>query len=332
MTDRFVELRSKILAESLETSNEPRWGYFGMTGSLAIGDDSFAPDVTRKIPTDDGGGEPICNMKVSHMKGGAGPDVYFKFEPPLCIGDPFQDPGHLMKKGKVTMLDPEAAFRPPGKVKYSINRLGYEYIDHKDNMKDPVEVRERYKDYMPPRQIYTNPPKKGGGGVLTNGVMFGMDEERKFPKYMPDDYDEPKKQRLKALEEHRAKLPEMPMKNMDYGNKSFHANSDVYCYEEPTHIPREPKPDAVSAFPHETPFRPANPTKKGVLQGTIGGIYPYMEDPIPGGAQRKEKREDAPPPYRLNDSRTKSHPTPSVVCNTRNMRNERPSSFIRPTF
>mmetsp|Transcript_19105 Transcript_19105/g.53937 ORF Transcript_19105/g.53937 Transcript_19105/m.53937 type:complete len:331 (+) Transcript_19105:101-1093(+) len=330
MTGRFQELRTKILAESLETSNEPRWGYFGMTGSLAIGDDSFAPEVTRKVQ--DEGAEPVHNIKVSNLKRGAGTDAYFKFEPPLCLGDPYQDPGFLQKKGKVTMLDPEAAFKPPGKVKNSINKLGYEYIDHKDNMKDPVEVRERYKDYMPPRQVYTNPGKKGGGGVYTGSVLFGMDEERKFPAYMPDEYDRAKQQRLKELEEHRAKLQEMPMKTMDYGNKHFHNNTDLYNYDIPTHVPREPKPDNIVPFPHEQAFRPSNPMRKGVLQGCIGGIPEYIEDPIPGGAQRKPKVEDAPPPYKLNDSRQKSHPTPSVICNVRNMRNERPSSFVRPTF
>ena len=107
---------------------------------------------------------------------GTTPDVYFKFETPLAIGDPtlganfwgfsleklslginarFVDPGLAMKKGKVWMLDPDATFKPPGKVKQSfsaakpvqlvesvgtlesldglnlkswgINKLGYEY-------------------------------------------------------------------------------------------------------------------------------------------------------------------------------------------------------------
>lgn len=41
------------------------------------------------------------------------------------------------------------------------------------------------------RNLVTNPGKKGGGGLLTPGVLFGMDEERRFPLHVPDDYDYP---------------------------------------------------------------------------------------------------------------------------------------------
>ena len=37
--------------------------------------------------------------------------------------------------------------------------------------------------------IITGPTKKGGGGVYTPGVLFGFDEERKFPEYVSDDYE-----------------------------------------------------------------------------------------------------------------------------------------------
>ena len=48
--------------------------------------------------------------------------------------------------------------------------------------------------------MMTNPPKKGGGGVYTKGVLFGMDEERLFWESQADDFDAAKKMRREELE------------------------------------------------------------------------------------------------------------------------------------
>jgi len=335
--DRHAQRRTQILTESLETSNEPRWGYFGLAGSLAIGDNSFAPELTRRSPQEDDAGEPIRNIGTCPLKKGSGPDVYFQFETPLAIGDPYTDPLVMQRKGRVQMLDPEAAFRPPGKVKHSINKLGYEYQDHKDSYKDPKEVYAQRKDYMPPRQIYTNAAKKGGGGVLTKGVLFGLSEERLFPEYVPDDYDAARKHRLKEIEEHNAKCPEVPFKSNDYGNRPFQHSTETYHYDIPTHIPRDPRASRRSSasaprVQHEQKFRPSNPQKKGFREACFS-LPEYMEDPVPGGASRRPPLEGDPPqPYRLGAPRQVCNPTPSVVTLTRNMRNERPSSFARPSL
>jgi len=330
--DRHAQRRTQILTESLENSNEPRWGYFGLPGSLAIGDNSYAPSLTRRPPPADDAGEPLRNVQTCPVKKGAGPDVYFQFETPLALGDPYSDPGALQRRGRVQMLDPEAAFRPPGRVRHSINKLGYEYQEHKDSVKDPRDVYTRYKDYMPPRQIYSGNAKKGGGGVLTRGVLFGLDEERLFPEHVPDDYDAPRKQRLKELEEHRAKCPELPFRGGDYGNRPFQGHTETYCYDVPTHIPREPKPDTAVSVAHEMSFRPSNPSKKGFRDACFS-IPEYVEDPVPGGASRRPPPEGEPPaPYRLGAPRQLCNPTPSVVTLARNMRSERPASFARPSL
>lgn len=331
--DRFPEKRAKILSESLAESNEPRWGYFGCSGPLAIGDNSYAPIVKRKPKEEAEMDEPLRQIQCNPPKKGMGTDIYFKFETSVALGDPYKDPGFALKKGKVTMIDPEAAMRPPGKVRYGINKLGYEYIEHKDTLKDPKEINERYKDYMPPRQILSRPPLKGGGGTLTPGVLFGMDEERKFPEHKPDDYHNAHKMRLKELEEHRAKLPELPFKGNDHGHKAFHPDTDVYIQHHPTHIPREKKPEPESTLkaPHENPFRPSNPSKKGVPQALLGGYYEYIGDPETK-LTRKPKVEDEKAPFKGNVPGKFTNPTASVVCNTRNMRRERPASFARPSL
>lgn len=252
----------------------------------------------------------------------------------MALGDPYVDPHRLNGRGKVKMLDPEAAFRPPGAARKSTNKLGYEYLPHCDTAKDPVAVREKYRDYVPPRNIVTNAAKKGGGGVLTGGVLFGFGEAS-FPEHMHDDYDAPKALRKKELEEHRSKLQEMPFRGSAYGNTPFAGNTETFNNEGvPTHIPREKPPaDTSRRCNHEAEFRPSNPAKKGGVHGCLSRPYEYMEDPVPGGASRRPPpATEPPPPYRLGCARHVTNPMPSVVTNMRNMRNERPSSFRRPAL
>mmetsp|Transcript_50873 Transcript_50873/g.146839 ORF Transcript_50873/g.146839 Transcript_50873/m.146839 type:complete len:336 (+) Transcript_50873:98-1105(+) len=330
--DKHAEKRAAILAASLETANTPSWGYFGLTGPLAIGDNSYAPKLTKKPPPEDGA-EPLKNMTTAPCKKGAGPDVYFRFETPVSLGDPYVDPGFINKKGKVVMLDPDAAFKPPGTIKRGANKLGYQYIEHCDSAKDPKEIKEKYKDYMPPRQIYSNPLKKGGGGVLTTGVLFGWSDERRFIEHVPDDFDAPRKQRLKELEEHRSKLQEAPFKGIDYGNRCFGNNTETYHSDIPTHIPRDKVPeDTTRRYPHEAAFRPSNPSKKGALKGCLGAYPEWAEDPEPPRKPRKGGGEEGPPPFKNGLPYKIAHPQPSVVTNLRNMRNERPASFARPVL
>lgn len=330
--DKYSALRTKLFTESLEASNEPRWGYFGIPGSLAIGDNSYAPRLVKKPPSDEDG-EVIRNIQTQPTKKGSSTDVYFQFETPLGLGDPYQDPGSATKKGKVWMVDPDANFKPPGKVKAGINKLGYEYVPHCDAVKDPKEIKEKYAEYTPARQIYGGPSKKGGGGVLTGGVLFGFGEPGQFPEHMPDDYDSARKARKKELEEHHSKVQEAPFKGIDYGNRNFHSYTDVFGgFEQPTHIPRDPEPDKTTKYPHEAPFRPSNPMKRDAIGCLMGGIPEYIPDPGLGPPVRKPPPEDGPAPFKTGAPRAFCNPTPSVVTHTRNMRRERPASFMRPSL
>lgn len=331
--DKLGELRAKVLTESLEISNEPKFGYFGFPGPLCIGDDSYAPKAVRKEKPEGNDDELIRNIQTSALKKGMHPNVFFSFAPPLCLDDPYVDPGVMIKKGKVTMIDPDASFKPPGSIKRSVNKLGYEYVPHCDGVKDPLAVKEALQGVLPLRQIYTNPTKKGGGGVLGGGVLFGFGEERKpVGDHVPDDYDAARKLRKQELEHHNSKQQETAWRSMSYGNANFSNNNETFGCDEPTHIPRDPVPDNVKKLEHENAFRPANPMKRGMLKGLLGGFPEYMEDPDPMGfLMKKAKPEgDPPPPFKVGDATLKPKPTPSVTTLTRNMRCERPSSFARP--
>lgn len=330
--DKYSGLRTKYFTESLEISNEPRWGYFGIAGSLAIGDNSYSPKLTKKPQTEEDG-EIISNIKAPPLKKGSGPDVYFKFETPLGLGDPYLDPGAAMKRGKVWMLDPDANFKPPGKVRAGINKLGYEYVEHCDAVKDPKAVKEKYMEWIPPRNIFSNPSKKGGGGVLTGGVLFGFEEPGKFPEHLPDDYDSARKQRRAELQEHHKKVQETSFKGLDYGNRNFHTSEDVYGgFEHPTHIPRDPPEDTAKKYPHEAAFRPSNPMKRDAIGCLMGGIPEWVPDPGAGPPVRKVADENEKVAFKVGAPRQVCNPTPSVTCLTRNMRAERPTSFMRPSL
>jgi len=326
-------LRAKVLTESLEISNEPKFGYFGFPGPLCIGDDSYAPRLMRKEAAVTESGELVRNIQAGSLKKGMHPNVFFSFAPPLCLDDPYLDRGLHTKKEKVAMIDPDNTFRPPGSIKQSTNKLGYEYVPHMDGVKDPKAVKEALMGVLPLRQIYSQPTKKGGGGVLTGGVLFGFGEERKpVGDHYPDDYDAVKKLRTEELAYHKTKVQEIAFRSGAYGNNNFANDMDTYNCAEPTHIPRDPIPDKCVPYPHENQFRPSHPMKKGMLKGLMGGFPEYIEDPDPSGflMKRVKPEGDAPPPFRVGAPILTKKPTPSVTTLTRNMRAERPSSFARP--
>jgi len=329
--DKFAEKRAAIFSASIENRHEPKWGYFGYTGPLAIGDNSLAPSTTRKPPADEGA-EPIRNILTSQPKKGATPDVYFSFEPPLCLGDLYVDPMLRTKRPKCKPVDPEMMFKPAGKVKYSTNKLGYEYIPHQNNLRDPLAMHDKYKDYTGPKNFFTSPPKKGGGGVLTPGVLFGDGDERKLYEHMADDYDAPRKQRLAELADHRGKLQEQQFKSMSYGNRTFIGDSETYHNDQPCGIPREKKAENYNAYPHEMAFKPSNPSKKG----QTGGLEPFpehMPDPVPAPpGRRPPAAEDAPPAWRPGCPQKVTNPMPSVATHLRNLRSDHPRSFVRPVL
>mmetsp|Transcript_45980 Transcript_45980/g.109491 ORF Transcript_45980/g.109491 Transcript_45980/m.109491 type:complete len:332 (+) Transcript_45980:98-1093(+) len=325
----LAALRQKHLSESLARSNEPGWGYFGLAGPLAIGDNSLGVGATRKAPPADGE-EPLRNIQAACLKTGKTPDSYFSFSPPLASGDPYVDPFKVAYR-KLEQIDPEAAFKPAGLTKFPLNR-GIEYIPHMDTVKDPHAVKNAYKDYVPPRNVLSVPTKKGGNGVYTPGVLFGYGEERKFPEHIPDDYDAGRKQRKKELEEHKSKLQELPFRPGDYGNRQFATHAELYHCDQPSHVPRD-KQESPFAEMHEQKFRPGGPSKKGILYGCMSPFPPHIPEPSAGGALRKPPPEtEPPPPFKVGHPNLSCNPMPSVVTNSRNMRAERPSSYMRPVL
>jgi len=327
-------LRADILAESLEQANEPKYGYFGFAPPLAIGDTSLAPQAKRK-PEEE---EPIRSFVIGPPKKGATDDVLFMAMPPLCCGDPFIDPSKRLKSG--FKHDPEReVFRPAGQIKRSLNKLDLEYVPHMDGAKDPKAIYLKYKENeflaLHPPNIKCQPTKKGGGGVLTPGVLMGG-----FPEHVAEDYDGAKKIKKEEMKRHHELMQENPFRGMAYGGRTFAPDRESFFCDQPSGIPRPLKKLDLHEYAHESAFRPPNPSKKGYngLMGWPKGrgeppqTFPdWIPDPAPQ-AKRKAPKEggDERAAFRPGCPSGSDNPQKSVMMHPRNLRSMYPASFVRP--
>lgn len=85
---------------------------------------------------------------------------------------------------------------------------------------------------------------------------------------MVREYD--RREKAKIIHEH-------PMKSTDHGNRTF-SNDKTTFYD--TDIVKKPRrPQTSRVYPHERPFRPSNPPKRGVFDKTLQKFPKYVEDP-----------------------------------------------------
>jgi hypothetical protein len=333
-------LRQTILEASLEDANQPKYGYFGFAPPLAIGDTSLAPQAKRKAEEV----ETVRSFVIGPPKKGATDDVLFQAMPPLALGDPYVDPWKRMKPAKVKYFDPDARFKPAGSVNHGLNKLGYEYVAQGDGGKDPKAIYQKYKDnefsVLHPPNIKCQPTKKGGGGVLTLGVLMNP-----FPEHVPDEYDRARAIKKEEMKKHHELLQELPFKSMAYGGRPFASNIESYFCDIPLGmVPRKPKKMNLNEYPHEVPFKPANPSKKG-YKGLMGwpqargeppNPFPdWIPDPAPQAKrQQKEEGGDERPAFKPPNPGCYpgggDNPQKSVMMHPRNLRSMYPASFVRP--
>ena len=220
----------------------------------------------------------------------------------------YKDAGHEM--------DFKPAKQPDVKVKSA-----YEH------MKEIDEVKKNYRDdegavITELRNFTTMNPKKGQVGPQT---FF----EGKFV-YMEDDHNRKKAlatAERKAHEDALLKVSEKPFSQQNALIGNF--NSDKAIYGEDIAIPARKVPEKKPASDlHEMAFRPSNPSKKGYNK-TIAKFPEYKEDPLKF-VKRVKKTEgedmDEKPRFKMTTN-NKSRPTPSVVCNMKNLRSAYPSVF-----
>lgn len=185
--------------------------------------------------------------------------------------------------------------------------------------------------------------KKGGGGVLTPGVLMSP-----FPEHMPDNYDGAKELKRKELAEHASKIQEVPFRSMAYGGRTLMRDSEQFGFPREGEgaivgaaVPRKINVEVPGAAKHEVPFRPSNPSKKG-FNGLMGwpdddttkpplGFPKWVPDPVPQPSRRRPPPAVEPPPaFRPSCGGNLDNPTKSVTMMTRNLRISNPTSFLRP--
>lgn len=200
-----------------------------------------------------------------------------------------------------------------------------------DHMTDLKEIKKNYRDedgavIIGPRNLYAAPLKKG---IVGKGTTFHGQWE-----HMADPDDDEKKKRRSAIDKNLeiiAKVHES--KNFSQRCRTVGSFNSVRQRLGPPEIPQEFKPKPARptiSCEHERAFRPAMPIRTGQVRMSLSPFPDYMENP-PKELKRKvvvEGEPDPPPAFRLTH-RKKTSPSPSVVCNLRNMKASFPSVFHR---
>lgn len=323
--------RAEIMAISMEVANEPRFGYFGYTSPLAVGEDSGAPR-SHKV-TEDEFRKP--NIQASTTKKGSTLDTLFLWYTPICVGDPYKARAGAVKRERAPLREGQEPFHPAGASKFGLSG-GIEWIPSAEKR----ERRQKVEPVLLPN-IVTGPSKRGGGGVYTPGVLFGFGEEgeRKWADWMPDDYNIASKLRREELKRiGEMKIHETGFKGCGYGNKTFDTIDVAYaCADKdgnliPYGVPM-PKQDAnrhVKQAHHEMAWHPNG----GIKTGHDACCMPFpewMPDPIPMPAKRKaggdEKDRES---WRVGAPSEQMNPSPAVQMLSMNLRRDFPKSFARP--
>lgn len=253
------------------------------------------------------------------MKAGKSPDVYFSHPEPLCNGDPFSD--SIRDTYRHDPKNVSAQFRSPGfGVHHGISK-GITYVDQKTGYEDPKAIALFHKGRQSVRGIFTQPSKSGK--YLTQ------------PSFIADDYDNPRKlRRLEKEKEDMLMKGLPPFRGNSHGNRTFHGIQSTFggAFSAPAR-PDDFRSKVPGAATHTSPFIPSNPSKKG----TLGSISKYPEyfkgqdNKLPGFRPRIP-RQPGMSDWRYNHLMDYANPTPSVALNTRNLRSERPISFMRPSM
>ena len=196
----------------------------------------------------------------------------------------------------------EKPFKPQSRVKHAV-KAPY------NHMTDFVEIQKNFRNEenprevdIPPRNILTNPMKKGAVGKQ---VTFGG----AIP-HSEDDYNRPKLFEQAQREYHESMLQDKPFSQRAKHTATFNTTRQIL--EENPPIPERPlKPKTAPSLVHDKPFKPSNPGKKGYNK-TLAKFPRYQEDPKkPIERKMPVEGEEDRPKFKPTHN-VKSRPTPSV--------------------
>lgn len=266
------------------------------------------------------------NILTKNVKRGSAIDAVL-FDAPSynAVGDPYKAKGDVIgrktDRERIMAAGHEMLFKPTKTVKERLYRHPYAH------MAQTVQVKKNFRDeegaiQIGPRNIQTNPMKRGKVGK--NTTFQGT-----IP-YIEDEFSRPHEFELKRAAYHRSKVQDKPFsqnaRRLRFG--TFNSRKDVYDIKDDIKD-RPPLARVINSVEHERAFRPSNPPKRGKENSTIEKFPIYKENP-PTELTRKKEDPDADerPKFKMT-TKTYSRPTPSIVCNMKNLKQSFPSVFQR---
>ncbi|CAI2374510.1 unnamed protein product [Moneuplotes crassus] len=319
-----------FMEESYDLVNKERFGLFSQPGSLAIGENTYAP--TKQAHKDEDGRvvtEPP-NFLTTKVKKGNIDQVLFSEPGYITSGDPYSDKKLIMREAKKDghKAVSDNAFKPAKSIPSPV-KATYEHMQadehEKKNFRDADGAVK-----TAPRNFTTTGPKQGAPGT-TPSVLF----EKEYYPHIKDEYDRKKELASEELKESRKKMQEKPFSQRIKPQATFSNVQEAYGEEGMKFPKKKPQRKAKPQVEHPGPFKPSNPPKKGVTDKTLQAFPEYLddkkakEDPNYGKpTQKKAKKEDERPAWKPNTF-SKSRPTPSVATNLRNIRSSLPTMMRR---
>jgi len=310
-------LKTKILAESLQKEGRNRFGLFSYPPAGISGTGDYDYNKTKKLGND---GKPLTQPRglfSGPVSSGKVESSYFSKTAYVSIGDKYIDPEsrdrqYLLAKKKKNPHENE--FKPSDGTKTDPFKALYSHMTEHAAMKKNYRGADG-KVVIPPRNITTNPPKYGHGDSTVGHLL-----NKTYP-HMADPYNRPQELLSKERAEHKKKLQEAPFRTVSHGNNLFFTARKTFGKDEKALPSGKLKPLSPSAKLHENPFRPSHPAKVGYNK-TLQKFPEYKPDPIriavrkiPNPAEKKE-------PFKLNAPVIDERPTPSISLNPQNLKNE----------
>mmetsp|Transcript_32253 Transcript_32253/g.39039 ORF Transcript_32253/g.39039 Transcript_32253/m.39039 type:complete len:312 (-) Transcript_32253:358-1293(-) len=264
-----------------------KYGNFSEPSYISIGDPYMKKNVEHSRLKG-------LNFKSTLQKTGANNDAMFDAFRPLYEGEKYTKTITERAEARETTKKQMASdhpFKPPSPQKRS-SGLGNYYgcIGNKQGHFQEFDNKPKQKgDYeVGPRNIVTNPPKKGTFGMnkTTLGEKQGVAGSSGEYTYVPHPYDaERKLERELAAKSVEARVVDKPFKPPSpskFGSAgvpglTMNGKGPGICGEY-AYIENGPtKKEKVEAF--EKPFKPSNPPKLG-YNSTINKFPHYTEDPL----------------------------------------------------
>lgn len=320
---------TQFMEESYDLINRERFGLFSQPGSIAIGENTYAPTKTAKKDDDGRVATEPPNFLTTKTKKGQIDQVLFSAPSYVSTGDPYNGNKLQMRESKKDGYKAvsDLPFKP-AKTVSKIVKADYDYMEQDKNEKKVYRDAEGAVITQP--RNFTTTGAKQGNPATCPGVLF----QKEYYEHMEDDYNIKKKLARKELEEHKKKMQEKPFSQRIKPVATFSNIEETYG-EDRKYPEKKPKPKEKPQVEHPAPFKPSNPPKRGVVDKTLDKFPEYLddqkakEDPNYGKpTQKKVKKDDDRPAWKPNTFK-KTTPSPSVATNLKNIRTSLPAMMRR---